>query len=85
MESQTACIAKLPVAGSPPPNVDDLLTPEETAGLLGVKPDTLANWRCTKRVQLPYLKLGARIIRYRRSDVADFLQCCMVHPAAKAA
>ena len=49
-----------------------LLTAEETAEILGVKPQTLAVWRCAKRYGLPYLKLG-RSIRYRLDDVESFI------------
>lgn len=49
-----------------------LLTAEETAEILGVKPQTLAVWRCAKRYKLPYVKLG-RSIRYRLDDVESFI------------
>ena len=38
-----------------------------TAELLGVDKQTLANWRCTKREDLKYVKIGGRV-RYRVSD-----------------
>ncbi|MBE0567980.1 MAG: helix-turn-helix domain-containing protein [Krumholzibacteria bacterium] len=53
-------------------NDSDLLTPEQTAEILGVKPATLACWRCTKRYPLPYGNIG-RMVRYRRSDVDRFI------------
>jgi excisionase family DNA binding protein len=49
-----------------------LLTAEETAEILGVKPQTLAVWRCAKRYKLPYVKLG-RTVRYRLDDVESFI------------
>ncbi|WOF76899.1 helix-turn-helix domain-containing protein [Pseudomonas sp. FeN3W] len=49
-----------------------LLTPDEVAFVLGVKPITLATWRSTGRYSLPYLKIG-RCVRYRVSDLATFL------------
>jgi excisionase family DNA binding protein len=52
--------------------VDKLLTEAETAELLGCKPSTLNNWRATKRVTLPYVKVG-RLVRYRQSDVLAFI------------
>ena len=39
-----------------------LWTPEETAKYLGLDPDTLAIWRCTKRYGLPYIHVGSRIM-----------------------
>lgn len=50
-----------------------LLSPAETAQLLGVSAGTLAVWRCTKRYALAYLKIGAKI-RYRLSDVEKFIE-----------
>ena len=49
-----------------------LLTRIEVAEILGIKPDTLAIWSCTKRYDLPYIKVG-RYVRYRYSDVEKFL------------
>lgn len=49
-----------------------LLTPKETSQLIGVGNDTLAVWRCNKRYNLPYIKVG-RLVRYRLSDVEAFL------------
>lgn len=45
-----------------------LLSRTEAADYLGVKPQTLAAWACSKRVQVPYTKLGRRVM-YRRTDL----------------
>lgn len=50
----------------------DLLTPSETSEYLGVKPQTLAFWRCTGRHGLPYIKAG-NAVRYRRADLEAWL------------
>ena len=50
-----------------------LLTPSETAKVLGVKEDTLTVWRCQKRYDLPYVKVG-RHVRYKAKDVAEFIE-----------
>lgn len=50
----------------------ELLTPEDTAKFLGLRPHTLATWRCTGRYDLPFIKMG-RAIRYRRADVEAWL------------
>ena len=50
-----------------------LLTPSETAEVLGVQADTLAVWRTRKRYDLPYVKVG-RSVRYRAKDVAEFIE-----------
>ena len=52
----------------PPAHLGD----KETAQVLGVKTSTLAVWRSTGRYHLPFLKVG-RLVRYRISDLADFL------------
>ena len=54
-------------------NLPKLLTPEETAQVLGVKTSTLAVWRCNHRYGLPYVKTG-RLIKYRESDILDFVE-----------
>ena len=51
----------------------DLLTNEEAAAYLGLKPGTLDVWRSTKRYSLPYIKVG-RLVRYRKSDLDRFLE-----------
>ncbi|MCB1807986.1 MAG: helix-turn-helix domain-containing protein [Candidatus Competibacteraceae bacterium] len=51
----------------------ELLTPTETAQALGVQPSTLAIWRTTGRYNLPFVKSG-RGVRYKKTDVMDFLE-----------
>ena len=50
-----------------------LLTTPQAAHILGIKPNTLENWRCTKRVLVPYVKVG-RWIRYRQADLQKFIE-----------
>ncbi|MGE0311368.1 MAG: helix-turn-helix domain-containing protein [Lautropia sp.] len=50
----------------------DMLTEGQAAAYLGLSPKTLPAWRCTKRVALPYVKIGAAI-RYRRADLDAFI------------
>ena len=49
-----------------------LLTTEEAAAVLGKAPGTLVVWRCTKRYDLPFLKIGGSV-RYREEDLLAFL------------
>jgi excisionase family DNA binding protein len=51
---------------------DPLLTEDQAAELLGVKPTTLQVWRSTKRYPLPYVKSG-RLVRYRTSAIEAFI------------
>lgn len=50
-----------------------LLTREQAAEYLGIKPQTLAVWALTQRYNLPMVKVG-RCVRYRRSDLEAFLE-----------
>lgn len=50
----------------------ELLSAEETARILGVKPQTLAAWRLYKRGPR-YTKMG-RLVKYRRSDIEAFIE-----------
>lgn len=59
----------------------NLLTESEVADLLHVKRQTLALWRMTRRVSLPYQKIG-RVVRYRERDVLAFIEDNTITPAA---
>jgi excisionase family DNA binding protein len=50
-----------------------LLTAEEVAELLSIRPQTLALWRSQKRYGLPYYKIGG-MIRYKLSDIEKWLE-----------
>ncbi|MDO4709996.1 MAG: helix-turn-helix domain-containing protein [Pseudomonadota bacterium] len=55
----------------------DLLTNEEAAALLGIKPNTLEIWR-TKGKGPEFVKLGrtkSAPIRYLRSKIFEWLEC----------
>lgn len=52
--------------------ISKLLTTEEVAAILGVKVETLAIWRHTKRYPLPFVKVG-RLCKYRPQDVETFV------------
>ncbi len=61
---------------------DQLLSSDEVARLLNVKPGTLATWRC-KCVGPCFLKLG-RGVFYRQSAIMAWVQTREIDPAAKA-
>lgn len=52
---------------------DRLLSREEAAQFLGVSKGTLEVWACTKRYDLPYVKVG-RLAKYWLSDLHAFAQ-----------
>lgn len=51
-----------------------LLSPNDVAALLDVKICTLEKWRETGRVDLPFVKLGPKAIKYRYRDVIAFIE-----------
>ncbi len=57
----------------------DLVSPEQAAKYLGTTPGTLAVWRCNRRYDLPYVKIG-KSVRYRQSDLERFVQSRTVSP-----
>ena len=59
--------------------IPKLLNEDDAAALLGVEATTLAVWRCTKRYGLAYVRVG-RLIRYKESDLLDFLESRRVMP-----
>lgn len=58
---------------------DRLLAPPPAAEYLGVRPQTLAAWRCNRRYPLPFIRVG-RSIKYRESDLRAFLDLRSVNP-----
>lgn len=66
--------APLSPASSGPANrpQEPLLTARQASEFLQVPLSTLAVWRSTGRVQLPFLKVGGHV-RYRREDIERFL------------
>ncbi|MBN6741263.1 helix-turn-helix domain-containing protein [Acidithiobacillus sp. MC6.1] len=58
--------------GIDPNHIPALLTSEQTAVVLGVKPATLQNWRSLGRHRLRFVKVG-RLPRYRVGDLVDWI------------
>jgi excisionase family DNA binding protein len=52
--------------------LEPLLSPREASAYLGVPTSTLAVWRSTGRVELPFVKVGGHV-RYRPEDIQRFL------------
>lgn len=50
-----------------------LVTRQEAADMLGLKPETLAKWACRKQYGLRMVKVGSRV-RYRLGDVEHFIE-----------
>ena len=49
-----------------------LMTTEQAADYLAIKPATLSVWRSTNRRRLAYVKVGGQV-RYRRTDLDQFI------------
>ena len=64
----------MPFAGKP-----ELLNTTEAAAFLGLAPATLVIWRCTKRYDLPWVKIG-RSVKYDVADLVAFLESRKVRP-----
>lgn len=53
---------------------DRLISTAEVSEMISLSPITLAQWRRTKPAdELPFVKVGARAVRYRLSDVRKFI------------
>jgi predicted DNA-binding transcriptional regulator AlpA len=55
----------------------DLLSREQAAEFLGLRPQTLSVWASTKRYPLPFVKIGSRV-KYRLSDLQRFVESRVV-------
>jgi excisionase family DNA binding protein len=55
------------------PELTKLLTTQQTADILGISRGTLEVWRCTKRYNLRFIKVGRRVM-YRAQDVTSFIE-----------
>jgi excisionase family DNA binding protein len=65
-------------------NPKDMLTEAQASEIIGVSTQTLGIWRCTGRYALPFIKVG-RLVRYRRSDVEEWLESRTVRTGAELA
>ena len=55
------------------PQLITLITPDETAAILGVSPGTMMVWRSTGRWNLPFVKVGGRVM-YNPNDIQAFIK-----------
>ena len=53
-------------------NPNRLFDRQDAASYLGIKPQTLANWAVTRTQNLPYVKIGRRVM-YRLADLEAFV------------
>lgn len=49
-----------------------LVSREQAAEALGIRPQTLACWACNGRYGLPFVKIGRRVM-YRLADIEFFI------------
>jgi helix-turn-helix protein len=59
-----------------------LLTNSEAAEFIRVTPGTLEVWRSEKRYEIPYTKVGGKIL-YDASDLLDWLASRKVRPGGR--
>mgnify|MGYP001766483548 CR=1 FL=1 len=55
-------------------NPDPLLTEQQAADYLAVARSTLANWRSQYPDRIPFLRMGTRAVRYRKSSLDAYIQ-----------
>lgn len=58
-----------------------LVCREEAAAILGIRPNTLACWASNGRYNLPYVRVGSRVM-YRRSDIEAFIEANLIEREA---
>ena len=63
--------------------MENLLTTKEAAELLGKHYAVLADWRHQGRGP-KFIRMGGRSIRYRPSDLLEWIEANTVEPGAKA-
>jgi excisionase family DNA binding protein len=66
--SASTCSASPSTKATDQPLIDE----HAVAIKLGVSRATLQAWRCTRRVNLPFIKVG-RLVRYRQEDIDAFI------------
>jgi len=54
-------------------SMSELLDTVKAGAYIDTPPQTLVTWRCTKRVLIPYVKIGGNV-RYKRSDLDAFIK-----------
>lgn len=57
------------LASRPSPLVDE----KGAAEILSITPGTLSVWRCLRRYDLPFVKIG-KSVRYRMADLEQFIE-----------
>lgn len=56
----------------PAKSSEQLLTAEDVAKVVGLSPETLAQWRSQGR-GIPFIKISRNCVRYRQTDLDTFL------------
>lgn len=52
--------------------IDSLLSGKSAARVINVTSQTMAQWRSNRRVEIPFVRVGGRVM-YRRSDLDAFI------------
>lgn len=50
-----------------------LITPDQAADILGISEGTLTVWRSTGRYELPFVKVGSKVM-YNPDDIQTFIE-----------
>jgi hypothetical protein len=54
-------------------NKDVYISRKEAANLIGVRHQTLACWAFYDRYDLPYYKIGKKVVKYKLHEVEEFI------------
>lgn len=65
-------VATTPIWHPGHPSPAGLMSQDQAAAYLNIKPGTLAVWRSTNRRKLAFVKIGGHV-RYRREDLDKFI------------
>ena len=78
----TAQMQVVSKGGDPFAAAHPLLNRNQAAVILGVRPQTLAAWASNRRVDIPFVKIGRRVM-YRHKDLDAFIAANIKGVAAK--
>lgn len=55
-------------------NRNQLISDKQAAIMLGTTTSTLSYWRVLGRKNLPWVKVGAKLVKYQVGDILDFIR-----------
>ena len=59
-----------------------LLTTQQTAEMIGVRPATLRGWRCSKTGP-PFIRITARSVKYDEAEILKYIAARRITPLVR--